>query len=78
MRSCSIFQALYYVIKNFLDPVTRDKLIFLNEADDAKMRQELSNHIATDSLDAALACRKADAHFDVEKYQARMAQLKSL
>ncbi len=40
-RGCSMFQAVYYVVKNFLDPVTRAKLHFLNDSDDSAMQVKL-------------------------------------
>lgn len=76
--SCSIFQTLYYVVKGFLDPVTREKLIFLNDSDDAKMKERLTQYIDEQHLEAALSCRKADAPFDLAKYEKRMEELKSL
>jgi len=33
-----MFQAVYYVVKGFLDPVTRAKLHFLNDVDDSAMQ----------------------------------------
>ena len=75
---CSIFQALYYVIRGFLDPVTREKLIFLNEPDDEKMKKLLTTYIPEEQLVSALSCRQADAPFDLAKYEKRAEELKLL
>lgn len=73
MRANSMFQALYYVVKGFLDPVTRAKLHFLNDSDDAAMQAKLLQYVSQDLLVAALSCRKADAPFDLSAYEARMS-----
>ena len=72
---CSIFRTLFHIIKHFLDPVTRQKLIFLDDTDDEKMRQRLTTYIAEEHLNAALSCRNANAPFDIDKYESRMAHM---
>lgn len=66
------------MIRGFLDPVTREKLIFLNEADDEKMKALLMERIPEEQLQAALSCRHADAPFDLAKYEKRAEELKLL
>ena len=72
---CSIFRTLFHIIKHFLDPVTRQKLIFLDDTDDEKMKQKLTSYIAAEHLTAALSCRNANAPFDIDKYESRMADM---
>ena len=63
------------MIKHFLDPVTRKKLVFLDDLDDARMKQSLLQYISPALLEAAFSCRNPDVPFDLAKYEARMVQL---
>jgi len=73
MRANRMFQAVYYVVKGFLDPVTRAKLHFLNDVDDSAMQAKLLQYVSQDLLESALSCCKADAPFDLAAYEARMS-----